>query len=86
LNPYPLFKENDHLQGNGLALILVDPFFARRLAICHDEISLPNRVPNQMQKQQSSCGAFFTHDFNCVCRSSKARDNFSFCVISMQTD
>jgi len=28
----------------------------------------------------------FSHDFNCVCRSSKARDNLSSFVISMRTD
>ena len=69
-----------------LALILVDPFFARGLATCHDDISLPNRGPNQMQNQHSSLRGFFTHDFNCVCRSSKARDNLSSFVISMRTD
>jgi hypothetical protein len=75
------------LQGKGVgASILVDPFFARGLAICHDEISLPNRVPNQMQNQHSSLRGFFTQDFNCVCRSSKARDNLSSFVTSMRTD
>jgi len=31
--------------------ILVDPFFARGLAICYDEISLPDRISNQIQNQ-----------------------------------
>jgi len=73
LDPLPLFKENDHLQGKGVgASILVDPLLARGLAMCHDEISLPNRVPNQLQNQHSSLRGFFTHNFNCVCRSSKS--------------
>ena len=66
--------------------ILVDPFFARGLAICYDEIGLPDRVPNQMQNQHVFLCGFFTHDFTCVCRSIKARDNLSSFVISMRTD
>ncbi len=60
--PCPLFKENDTCKIRVGASILVDPFFARGLAICHDEISLPNRVPNQMQNQHSSLRGFFAHD------------------------
>jgi len=38
--------------------ILVDPFFARGLAICCDEISLPDRVSNQIQNQHVFHGSF----------------------------
>jgi len=51
--------------------ILVDPFFARGLAICYDEISLPDRISNQIQNQHLLLWGFFTHDFNCVCQSTR---------------
>ena len=91
--PYPSFFEDDQCakkRAAGLvgrhSSILVDPFFARGLAICYDEIGLPDRVPNQMQNQHVFLCGFFTHDFTCVCRSIKARDNLSSFVISMRTD
>ena len=64
--------------------ILVDPFFARGLAICYDEISLPDQDLNQMQKPTRLPVRLFHARSQLRLSINKARDNPSSFVISMR--